>query len=192
MNIYFRAAKTQKYINSDSKYLSFKPIFPKNSKENFFITATANESAIDSTLHKIINYYEYDFQSIFSECLRFNAKDNDIQIYYPPIIPQKKLPPIILVKQTYGKLDYIGYLMYSLIDIVNKNFVYPPNIHFTHYSLMLEKMPKDELKIIFEILLSYEKSNINNFFIDIDDEYFDDAIALFKRVSGNSNISIIN
>lgn len=193
MNIFFRPTKTKNYSNSDRKYLIFEPISLENSNESFFISATANESTIDSPLHKIINYYEYDFKNILNVCLRFNIYEDEILIYYPPVVPKRKLPPLILVKQTYGKLNYINYLMESLINKVNKNYIYSPNIHFTHYSLIFDKLPKEELTIIFDILLSYsKKSNINNFYIDIDAEHFEEAIALFKDLSNNQAVNIIN
>ncbi len=193
MNIFFRPTKTKKYINSDAKYLSFEPIFFENLNETIFISATANDSALDSPLHKIINYYKYDFRHIFDTCLRFNAYGEELIIYYPPIVPQKKLPPLILVKQTYGKLNYIEYLMEGLIDKVNKNYIHLPNIHFTHYSLIFDKLPKEELTIIFNVLLNCSnKSNINNFYIDIDAQFLDEAITLFKTLSNNHTFKIIN
>jgi hypothetical protein len=196
MNILFRSTKTQKYKDSDRKYLSFEPIFSdstNSSSEINYISATANDSSIDSPLNKIINYYDYDFSKFSESCLRFNRCDDAIFIFYSPTVLKKRLPPIIFIKQTYGNLDNVAYYIGSLIYRFDQNDIHIANIHFTHYSLIFNKLPKDELKIIFEALLSRKmRVNINNFYIDIDKDYFDDAINLYKNVSGSDCVSIIN
>lgn len=199
MNILFRSTKTQKYKDSDRKYLSFEPILSEStdgSNKINYISATANDSSIDSPLNKIIWFYNYDFIKI-SECLQSN-RGQDLIPYYPPHT-KKRLPLIILIKQTYGNLTSVYHLIESLIQTVNVDYVQNPNyklstnIHFTHYSLIFDRLPHEELKIIFEVLLSkLNTTNISNFYIDIDKDYFEEAINLYKKVSGSDCVSIIN
>jgi len=194
MKISFRSTKTQKYKDSDRKYLSFEPILfeaSTNPNELNYISATANDSSIDSPLDKIIRFYKYDFIKI-SECLQSN-RGRDVITYYSDSTSKKRLPIILLVKQTYGKLECIDYLIRTVIANVNTNYTPSINVHFTHYSLIFDKFPKEELKIIYEVLLSkLNTTNISNFYIDIDKDYFDEAINLYKNVSGNDCVSIMN
>ena len=196
MNILFRPTKTKKYSDSVRKYLIFEPIFSdstNSSSEINYISATANDSSIDSPLNEIINYYDYDFLKFSDACLRFNRGEDATFVFYSPSVLKKKLPPIIFIKQTYGNLNDIGYFISSLIIRFDQNYTGIANIHFTHYSLIFNKLPIDELKIIFGALLNHKiKVNINNFYIDIDKDYFDEAINLYKNVSGSDCVSIIN
>ena len=202
MNILFRATKTQKYSNAERKYLSFEPIFSEStdsSNEINYISATANDSAIDSPLLKIIRHYDYDFRKFSDACWELYKSENGIHTFYSPIVSKRRLPTIILIKQTYGKLTSVHHLIESLIQNVNVDYVQNPNykpstnIHFTHYSLIFDKLPHEELKIIFEVLLSkHNTTNISNFYIDIDNEFFEEAINLYKRISGSDCVGIIN
>lgn len=196
MNILFRSTKTQKYRDSERKYLSFEPIFSESSNssnEINYISATANDSSIDSPLLKIIRHYDYDFRKLSDACWELYKSEYGIHTFYSPIVSKKRLPPIILIKQTYGKLSSVNYLIESLIERVNKDHIQSTNIHFTHYSLIFDKLPYEELKIIFKVLLSkYNTTNISNFYIDIDNEFFEEAINLYKNVSGRDCINLIN
>lgn len=196
MNILFRATKTQKYNNAERKYLSFEPIFSEStdgSNEINYISATANDSAIDSPILKIIRHYDYDFRKFSDACWELYKSEYGIHTFYSPIVSKKRLPPIILIKQTYGKLSSVHYLIEGLINRVNEGHIQSANIHFTHYSLIFDKLPHEELKIIYEVLLSrMNKTNISNFYIDIDNEFFEEAINLYKNVSGSDCVSIIN
>ena len=202
MNILFRSTKTQKYKDSERKYLSFEPIFSEStggSNEINYISATANDSSIDSPLLKIIRHYDYDFTKFSEACWELYKSEYGIHTFYSPIVSKVRLPPIILIKQTYGKLSSVHYLIEQLIESVNVDYIQNPNykqstnIHFTHYSLIFDKLPHEELKIIYEVLLSrMNKTNISNFYIDIDNEFFEEAINLYKDVSGSDCVSIIN
>jgi hypothetical protein len=196
MNILFRSTKTQKYKDSDRKYLSFEPIlFEASTKPNElnYISATANDSSIDSPLLKIINHYDYDFTKFSDACWELYKSEYGIHTFYSAIASKRQLPPIILIKQTYGNLSSVGYLMESLIARVNTDYTPSTNIHFTHYSLIFNKLPHEELKIIFEVLLSkHNTTNISNFYIDIDNEFFEEAINLYKSISGSDCVGIIN
>lgn len=196
MNILFRSTKTQKYNNAERKYLSFEPIFSEStdgSNEINYISATANDSAIDSPILKIIRHYDYDFRKFSDACWELYKSEYGIHTFYSPIVSKKRLPPIILIKQTYGKLSSVHYLIEGLINRVNEGHIQSTNIHFTHYSLIFDKLPHEELKIIYEVLLSrMNKTNISNFYIDIDNEFFEEAINLYKNVSGSDCVSIIN
>lgn len=196
MKISFRSTKTQKYKDSDRKYLCFEPILfeaSTNPNELNYISATANDSSIDSPLLKIINYYNYDFTKFSEACWELHKSEYGIHTFYSPIASKRQLPPIILIKQTYGKLSSISYLIESLIVRVNKNYTPSTNVHFTHYSLIFDKFPKEELKIIYEVLLSkHNTTNISNFYIDIDKDYFEEAINLYKNLSDSDCVSIIN
>jgi len=196
MNILFRSTKTQKYNNAERKYLSFEPIFSESTDSSNginYISATANDSAIDSPLLKIIRHYDYDFRKFSDACWELYKSEYGIHTFYSPIVSKKRLPPIILIKQTFGKLSSVHYLIEGLINRVNEGHIQSTNIHFTHYSLIFDKLPHEELKIIYEVLLSkMNKTNISNFYIDIDNEFFEEAINLYKNVSGSDCVSIIN
>ena len=158
-----------------------------------YISATANDSSIDSPLLKIINYYDYDFSKFSEACWELYKSENGIHTFYSTITSERQLPPIILIKQTYGKLSSVSHLIESLIGRVNKGHIKSTNIHFTHYSLIFDKLPHEELKIIFEVLLSkHNTTNISNFYIDIDNEFFEEAVNLYKNVSGNDYVNLIN
>lgn len=196
MNIIFRSTKTQKYKDSDRKYLSFEPILfeaSTNPNELNWISATANDSSIDSPLLKIIRHYDYDFRKFSEACWELYKSEYGIHTFYSPIVSKRQLPPIILIKQTYGKLSSVNYLIEGLIERVNKDYIKSTNVHFTHYSLIFDKLPHEELKIIFKVLLSkHNTTNISNFYIDIDNEFFEEATNLYKNVSGSDCINLIN
>lgn len=188
MNILFRKTQTKKYADSDRKYLCFAPIFSKNENtSNNYISITSNDASIDSPLHKITFFYEYDYNKVFDKAFKLRYYDESIKFCYFP-----NYPTLILVKQTYGKNEYIQFLIKELLNRIQSQLCESPNIHFTHYSLIFEKLPKEELETIFDVLLKNVKiSKINNFYFDIDEDYFDDAIALFQKISGNINANLV-
>ena len=56
------------------------------------------------------------------------------------------------------------------------------NIHFTHYSLITQNFPLEELTIFLSFLLK-KSINVNNIFIDIDDLYLIKVIDLYKELT---------
>ena len=137
--------------------------------KNNFVSATANDVSIDSTLNSICYAYKFD-RSV--ELCKFHSKNVEFIYQYSPYL--------ILVPQTHGKLHNIeSYLIDIFSRIENSE---SSNIHFTHYSLITQNFPLEELTIFLSFLLK-KSINVNNIFIDIDDLYLIKVIDLYKELT---------
>ena len=172
MNIFFRSSNVLKYKDSQRRYVRFKPLLLGLSNQNNFISTTANDASIDSTLNSICYAYKFSRPNEFIKY--FYSKNVEFIYQYSP--------HLILVPQTYGKLHNIeAYLN----DIFNRlDSMQDFNLHFTHYSLITENFPNEELRIFLSFLLKKTYiNNTNNIYFDIDEHYLIKTINLYQELA---------
>lgn len=170
MNIFFRSSNVVNYKDTQRRYVRFEPILMGLTGKNNFVSATANDVSIDSTLNSICYAYKFD-RSV--ELCKFHSKNVEFIYQYSPYL--------ILVPQTHGKLHNIeSYLsdIFSRLENTEKT-----NLHFTHYSLITENFPTEELTIFFSFLLNLSLNSNINIFFDVDKNYLSEAINLYRELS---------
>lgn len=140
---------------------------------NNFISATANDASIDSTLNSICYAYKFDNTVRSAEISKFFSKNVEFIYQYSPCL--------ILVPQTYGGLaniePYLSHIFSRLESTENTN------LHFTHYSLITERFPAKELTIFFSFLIKKMHNSHVNVFFDIDKQYLSEAINLYQELT---------
>jgi hypothetical protein len=140
---------------------------------NNFVSATANDASIDSTLNSIFYAYKFDNTVRDAEITKFFSKNVEFIYQYSPYL--------ILVPQTYGSLDNVESFLSDIFRrLENTENI---NLHFTHYSLITEKFPAKELTIFFSFLIKKMHNSHVNIFFDIDKQYLSEAINLYQELT---------
>lgn len=185
MNIFFRPSNVLTYKDSQRRYVRFKPLLLGLSNQNNFVSATANDASIDSTLNSICSAYKFPRSSEFIKY--FYSKNVEFIYQYSP--------HLILVPQTYGELHHIEFYLNDIFNRLDSTQGF--NLHFTHYSLITENFPNEELTIFLSFLLKMTSiSNTNNIYFDIDERYLTKAMDLYRelayKIGGVTHDSIQN
>jgi hypothetical protein len=131
------------------------------------ISATANTEGF-TPLTSIANSYEWDGNLIRKATHECNAK---AQI---AIVKQVK-PTLLLVPKTKGNSD-TEFLIQDLISAINEIKI--ENLHFTHYSFIQNKLPKNEIKQIFQTFEKNIQNSLKKVIWDIDRRHKESLIRL--------------
>jgi len=144
------------------------------------ISATANSSGF-TLLTAAGSFYGWS-PKIINESVQFCNNKKEI------LTVSQFNPILLLVHQTKGEIDG-SKLISELIKIAtNLNIV---KLRFSHYSLILETLPKNEIIIIFEYLYKVQQNYSLTIICDIDSEFESELNSLYKSIF-KTDITLLN
>jgi hypothetical protein len=131
------------------------------------ISATANTEGF-TPLSSITTAYNWDRNLIRQATQKCNAKSQIV------IVEQVK-PTLFLVPKTKGNSD-TEFLIKDLISAINEMQI--ENLHFTHYSFIQNKLPKNEINQIFQTFEKNIQNSLKKVIWDVDRRHKESLIKL--------------